>query len=179
MRGSNEGIGGLANGEWQHRRVLTRAGKILPIYRRMRSVAIGADRPSTRSKTLSDHYGSASVGRTKAPACRRGARCWPSRQRAVYGRRPHLRKPQSFFSDYERGQRPVDLMEFLAIARGLNADPQEIFRAIVHSASEYLTEMSLNGNNWGALTPSQCWSRRPARQPSPPLVPAVPWYPNG
>jgi len=47
-----------------------------------------------------------------------------------------LGKPQSFISDYERGQRRIDLMEFLAIARELNADPQEISRAIVHAASK-------------------------------------------
>jgi transcriptional regulator with XRE-family HTH domain len=46
-----------------------------------------------------------------------------------------LGKPQSFISDYERGQRRIDLMEFLAIARGLDADPQEIFRAIAQAAS--------------------------------------------
>jgi transcriptional regulator with XRE-family HTH domain len=47
-----------------------------------------------------------------------------------------LGKPQSFISDYERGQRRIDLMEFLAIARELNADPQKVFMAIVRAVSE-------------------------------------------
>jgi transcriptional regulator with XRE-family HTH domain len=46
-----------------------------------------------------------------------------------------LGKPQSFVSDYERGQRRIDLMEFLIIARALGADPGEIFRAIADAAS--------------------------------------------
>ena len=44
-----------------------------------------------------------------------------------------LGKPQSFVSDYERGQRRLDLMEFLFIARALKGGPQEIFRAILHA----------------------------------------------
>ena len=46
-----------------------------------------------------------------------------------------LGKPQSFVSDYERGQRRIDLMEFLVITGMLDADPQEIFRNIVEAAS--------------------------------------------
>ena len=46
-----------------------------------------------------------------------------------------LGKPQSFVSDYERGQRRIDLMELLLIARALSADPREIFNAIVNAAS--------------------------------------------
>ena len=44
-----------------------------------------------------------------------------------------LGKPQSFVSDYERGQRRIDLMEFLFIARALKGEPLEIFRAILHA----------------------------------------------
>ena len=47
-----------------------------------------------------------------------------------------LGKPKSFVSDYERGQRRIDIMEFLAIIRELDANPQEIFQAIVQAASE-------------------------------------------
>jgi transcriptional regulator with XRE-family HTH domain len=46
-----------------------------------------------------------------------------------------LGKPQSFVSDYERGQRRIDLMEFLVIVRALEDDPKEIFRAISQAVS--------------------------------------------
>jgi hypothetical protein len=42
-----------------------------------------------------------------------------------------LRKPQSFISSYERGQRRVDLLEFLLITDALRADPLEVFGTIV------------------------------------------------
>ncbi|MBV9377415.1 MAG: hypothetical protein JO320_20580 [Alphaproteobacteria bacterium] len=42
-----------------------------------------------------------------------------------------LGKPQSFISDYERGQRRIDLVEFLVIVREIKADPEEVFRIIV------------------------------------------------
>ena len=44
-----------------------------------------------------------------------------------------LRKPQSFVSEYERGQRRVDVLELLAIARELGADPIDLLAAIVES----------------------------------------------
>jgi len=37
-----------------------------------------------------------------------------------------LRRPQSFVSDYERGQRRLDVLEFLHITRVLAADPHDI-----------------------------------------------------
>jgi transcriptional regulator with XRE-family HTH domain len=46
-----------------------------------------------------------------------------------------LRKPQSFISDYERGQRRIDLVEFIVIARALGIDPLEVFREIAASIS--------------------------------------------
>jgi transcriptional regulator with XRE-family HTH domain len=42
-----------------------------------------------------------------------------------------LRKPQSFVSNYERGQRRVDVLELLRIIEILDRDPIEIFRAIL------------------------------------------------
>ena len=42
-----------------------------------------------------------------------------------------LRKPQSFVSAYERGQRRVDLLEFLAIADALAVAPEPAFAAIL------------------------------------------------
>jgi transcriptional regulator with XRE-family HTH domain len=41
-----------------------------------------------------------------------------------------LGKPQSFVSEYERGQRRVDVVELLVIARAIGADPVEIFADI-------------------------------------------------
>lgn len=41
-----------------------------------------------------------------------------------------LRKPQSFVSDYERGQRRVDLIEFLLIVSALKVDPHKLFAEI-------------------------------------------------
>jgi transcriptional regulator with XRE-family HTH domain len=46
-----------------------------------------------------------------------------------------LGKPQSFVSAYERGQRRVDMIEFLLIARTLGADPVGIFAEIVGSVA--------------------------------------------
>ncbi|MBX3485712.1 helix-turn-helix domain-containing protein [Phenylobacterium sp.] len=37
-----------------------------------------------------------------------------------------LRKPQSFVSSYERGQRRVDFVEFVTIMRALRMDPVEV-----------------------------------------------------
>ena len=42
-----------------------------------------------------------------------------------------LRKPQSFVSNYERGQRRIDILELLRIVGALNADPIEVFRVIL------------------------------------------------
>jgi transcriptional regulator with XRE-family HTH domain len=42
-----------------------------------------------------------------------------------------LRKPQSFVSNYERGQRRIDVLELLRIAEVLRADAREIFADIV------------------------------------------------
>lgn len=39
-----------------------------------------------------------------------------------------LGKPQSFIAKYEGGERRIDLIEFIAIARALGADPVKLFR---------------------------------------------------
>jgi transcriptional regulator with XRE-family HTH domain len=44
-----------------------------------------------------------------------------------------LGKPQSVVSAIEAGQRRVDVVEFLRIARALGADPVEIFAEIAQS----------------------------------------------
>lgn len=46
-----------------------------------------------------------------------------------------LGKPQSFVSEYERGQRRVDVVELLAIARELGADPVDLFSQIAGAKS--------------------------------------------
>jgi transcriptional regulator with XRE-family HTH domain len=42
-----------------------------------------------------------------------------------------LGKPQSFIAKYEGGERRIDVIEFLAIARALQTDPARIVREIV------------------------------------------------
>jgi len=42
-----------------------------------------------------------------------------------------LSKPQSFVSSYERGQRRVDLLEFIAIVRALKGDPVKMGTALL------------------------------------------------
>jgi transcriptional regulator with XRE-family HTH domain len=42
-----------------------------------------------------------------------------------------LGKPQSFIAKYEGGERRIDLIEFIAIARALDADPVKLFRDFV------------------------------------------------
>jgi len=44
-----------------------------------------------------------------------------------------LGKPQSFVSEYERGQRRVDVVELLVISRALDADPLGTFAEIAES----------------------------------------------
>lgn len=47
-----------------------------------------------------------------------------------------LSKPQSFVSKYERGERRLDVIEFLEVCQLLGADPHQIVRKIVDSAPE-------------------------------------------
>ena len=42
-----------------------------------------------------------------------------------------LGKPQSFIAKYEGGERRIDLIEFIAIARALDADPVKLFKDFV------------------------------------------------
>jgi transcriptional regulator with XRE-family HTH domain len=41
-----------------------------------------------------------------------------------------LGKPQSFIAKYEGGERRIDVIEFLAIARALDADPARLIREL-------------------------------------------------
>jgi transcriptional regulator with XRE-family HTH domain len=42
-----------------------------------------------------------------------------------------LGRPQSFIAKYEGGERRIDVVEFVAIARALGADPVKLFRDYV------------------------------------------------
>ena len=46
-----------------------------------------------------------------------------------------LGKPQSFVSEYERGQRRVDVIELLVISRALSVDPLALFTEIARSVA--------------------------------------------
>jgi transcriptional regulator with XRE-family HTH domain len=48
-----------------------------------------------------------------------------------------LGKPQSFVSEYERGQRRVDVVEFLVISLALDFDPLELFAEIARSVGRF------------------------------------------
>jgi transcriptional regulator with XRE-family HTH domain len=42
-----------------------------------------------------------------------------------------LKRPQSFIAKYEGGERRLDVVEFIAIARAMNSDPIRIIRALI------------------------------------------------
>ena len=44
-----------------------------------------------------------------------------------------LGRPQSFIAKYEGGERRIDVVEFIAIARALGADPLKLFRDFLES----------------------------------------------
>jgi predicted transcriptional regulator len=46
-----------------------------------------------------------------------------------------LKKPQSLISAYERGQRRIDLLEFLTVMDAIKADPQKVFAQIADRAA--------------------------------------------
>jgi transcriptional regulator with XRE-family HTH domain len=46
-----------------------------------------------------------------------------------------LRKPQSFVSNYERGQRRIDVLEFLRIVNALNQNPEAVFKDVLKHAT--------------------------------------------
>jgi transcriptional regulator with XRE-family HTH domain len=46
-----------------------------------------------------------------------------------------LRKPQSFVSNYERGQRRIDVLELLRIVEVLKGDARLVFRDIIKRRS--------------------------------------------
>jgi transcriptional regulator with XRE-family HTH domain len=42
-----------------------------------------------------------------------------------------LGRPQSFIAKYEGGERRLDVIEFIAVARALDADPVKLFKEFV------------------------------------------------
>jgi transcriptional regulator with XRE-family HTH domain len=55
-----------------------------------------------------------------------------------------LGRPQSFIAKYEGGERRIDVIEFIAIARALDADPVKLFREFV--AGKALTRARRKGS---------------------------------
>lgn len=47
-----------------------------------------------------------------------------------------LKRPQSFVSKYERGERRLDVIEFFEVARALGADPIAFLKELYGSAKE-------------------------------------------
>ena len=48
-----------------------------------------------------------------------------------HGLAKRLKKPQSFVAKYEGGERRLDVVEFLKIARAIGADPLRILRTLM------------------------------------------------
>lgn len=42
-----------------------------------------------------------------------------------------IKKPQSYVSKYENGERRLDVMEFITISKALKADPRKIFNRLL------------------------------------------------
>lgn len=53
-----------------------------------------------------------------------------------------LKKPQSFVAKYENGERRLDVIEFLLIARVMDVDPCEIIRRVEQEVSNISCEES-------------------------------------
>ena len=47
-----------------------------------------------------------------------------------------LRKPQSFVAKYERGERRLDVVEFITIAEALGTDPLKLLRRFVRGKAK-------------------------------------------
>jgi transcriptional regulator with XRE-family HTH domain len=47
-----------------------------------------------------------------------------------------LKKPQSFIAKYEGGERRLDVVEFIAVARALGADPLKLMAALLNGGAK-------------------------------------------
>ena len=45
-----------------------------------------------------------------------------------------LRRPQSFVAKYESGERRLDVLEFVAIASAIGADPLKLLRSLIRQS---------------------------------------------
>ena len=45
-----------------------------------------------------------------------------------------IKRPQSFVAKYEGGERRIDVIEFMAVARALEREPREMFAELVRSS---------------------------------------------
>jgi transcriptional regulator with XRE-family HTH domain len=54
-----------------------------------------------------------------------------------------LGRPQSFIAKYEGGERRIDVIEFIEIARALDADPAKLFRNFVSETASSRTKRKM------------------------------------
>jgi transcriptional regulator with XRE-family HTH domain len=54
-----------------------------------------------------------------------------------------LGRPQSFIAKYEGGERRIDVIEFIEIARALGADPVKLFRNFVSETASSRTKRKM------------------------------------
>jgi transcriptional regulator with XRE-family HTH domain len=73
-----------------------------------------------------------SEGQKAFQALMKGARKGAGLTQGQLARR--LRRPQSFVAKYENGERRLDVVEFVEIARKLGADPVALLRSLVRRA---------------------------------------------
>lgn len=45
-----------------------------------------------------------------------------------------IKRPQSFVAKYEGGERRIDVIEFIAVARALECEPRDMFAELVRSS---------------------------------------------
>jgi transcriptional regulator with XRE-family HTH domain len=68
------------------------------------------------------------------------------RKRARISQQPMAKKlgrPQSFIAKYEGGERRIDVIEFIEIARALGADPVKLFRNFVSETASSRTKRKM------------------------------------
>jgi transcriptional regulator with XRE-family HTH domain len=56
-----------------------------------------------------------------------------------------LKKPQSFVAKYEGGERRLDVVEFIGVARALGADPLKLMATLLNGAAKGKSRGSKRG----------------------------------